>query len=84
MPKLPRQVTNRVISIKANNLTNLDEWTQELLDIIDSYGGSNPFPRFVTTEGYYFYSCTTKIPNQNLEEFDKDIKEFIDNDRPRD
>ena len=77
MPKVPRQVTNRVISIQANNLEKLDEWTQDLLDIIDSYGGSNPFPRFFVSEGYYYYSCTTKVPNQNLEEFDKDVKDFI-------
>ena len=76
MPKLPRQVTNRVISIESNFVEVLDRRTQELLDIIDSYGGSNPFPRFFVTDGYYYYSCTTKIPNQNLEEFDEDIEKW--------
>ena len=82
MVKLTGRPVNRVITICTDNLTDLDKWTSELLDIIDSYGGTNPYPRFIVNgpdqgrvESYY-YSCTTKIPTINVEEFDKEITEF--------
>lgn len=80
MVKLENRPKNRVITISTNNISDLDKWTSELLDIIDSYGGSNPYPRFIVNgigqgEGY-FYSCTTKIPTINIEDFDKEIAEW--------
>ena len=71
---------NRVITISSLTLSELDKWTSELLDIIDAYGGTNPYPRFlVNGQGQgesYFYSCTTKIPRLNIEDFDKEIAEW--------
>jgi len=74
--KVERLVVNRVITIQTNNLPALDTKTSKLLDIIDAYGGTNPFPRFFVTEGYYYYSCTTKIQKKDTEEFDKEVKEL--------
>ena len=80
MVKLTGRPANRVITIRTDNITDLDKWTSELLDIIDSYGGANPYPRFIINgDGVgetYYYSCTTKIPTVNVEEFDKEITEF--------
>ncbi len=79
--KLPRMVVNRVITIHSDSPAKLDRWASELLDIIDSYGGSNPYPRFFV-EGYeghgiqYGYSLTTKITKAAEEEFDKEIEEW--------
>ena len=68
---------NRVITIRTDSTDELDKWTSELLDIIDAYGGTNPYPRLVAEgEGYLVYSCTTKIPRLNIEEFDKEIAEW--------
>ena len=78
MPKVERQYKNRVITVATHNIYDTDEATQELLDIIDTYGGTNPFPRFVVVEGYY-YSCTTKIPLENLRDFDEDIIKWRQN-----
>jgi len=76
-------VVNRVISLHSNSLSEVDKWTSELLDIIDSYGGSNPYPRFFiepdpkdATEIWYGYSLTTKITKAAIEEFDKEIEEW--------
>jgi len=75
-------VVNRVITIHSNNTKDVDKWTSELLDIIDSYGGSNPYPRFFTEdalpdgESWYGYSLTTKITKAAIEEFDKEIEEW--------
>jgi hypothetical protein len=84
--KLPRLVVNRVITLHSKDLSNLDKRTSELLDIIDSYGGSNPYPRFFVEDGYpegdssyetwYGYSLTTKITKAAAEEFDKEIAEW--------
>ena len=72
--KLTGRPVNRVITICTNNTDELDKWTSELLDIIDSYGGSNPYPRLISGhDGTLIYSCTTKIPTINVEEFDKEI-----------
>lgn len=76
MVKLTRNGVNRVITISSNNLNNLDKWTSELLDIIDSYGGTNPYPRFIANNEGYFYSCTTKIATLNIDDFDKEIVEW--------
>ena len=82
MTKVPRLVVNRVITIHSDSPAKLDRWTSELLDIIDSYGGSNPYPRFFTEdalpdgESWYGYSLTTKITKAAIEEFDKDIAEW--------
>ena len=77
MVKLTGRPANRVITICTDNLSDLDKWTSELLDIIDSYGGSNPYPRLVSgQDGLLIYSCTTKIPTVNIEEFDKEITEW--------
>ena len=75
--KLTGRPANRVITIRTDDTGELDKWTSELLDIIDSYGGSNPYPRLVSgQDGLLIYSCTTKIPTVNIEEFDKEITEF--------
>ena len=82
--KLPRMVVNRVITLHSDHLDLLDRWTSELLDIIDSYGGSNPYPRFFVEDSddnndtWYGYSLTTKITKSAEEEFDKEIKEWRD------
>ena len=72
---------NRFITLKADNLTDLDKWGQELADIIDTHRGTNPYPRFFveTYDGLtYFYSFTTKIAKDCIEAFDKEVKEFIE------
>ena len=75
-------VVNRVITIHSDRLELLDKWTSELLDIIDSYGGSNPYPRFFVEdsdekhETCYGYSLTTKITKAAEEEFDKEIEQW--------
>jgi hypothetical protein len=75
--KLENRPKNRVITIRTYNVQELDNWTSELLDIIDAYGGSNPYPRLIADyNGVLIYSCTTKIPTINLEEFDAEIKEW--------
>ncbi len=75
--KLTGRPANRVITIRTDSTDELDKWTSELLDIIDSYGGSNPYPRLVSEgSGYLIYSCTTKIPTINIEEFDKELSEW--------
>ena len=82
MTKVPRLVINRVITIHSDSTAKLDRWTSELLDIIDSYGGSNPYPRFFVEdatehqERWYGYSLTTKITKAAIEEFDKEIEEW--------
>ena len=82
MTKVPRLVVNRVITIHSYSTAKLDRWTSELLDIIDSYGGSNPYPRFFVEdatehqERWYGYSSTTKITKAAIEEFDKDVLEW--------
>ena len=82
MIKLPRMVVNRVITIHSDSTAKLDRWTSELLDIIDSYGGSNPYPRFFVEDSdqrhdvWYGYSLTTKITKAAIEEFDKEIEEW--------
>ena len=77
MVKLTGRPANRVITIRTDKTDELDKWTSELLDIIDSYGGSNPYPRLVSgQEGELIYSCTTKIATINVEEFDKEITEW--------
>ncbi len=78
--KVVRQVTNRVITVSSTNIFDLDLQVQGLLDIIDSYGGANPYPRFfvntlMQTERY-FYSLTTKIPNDSLKDFDNEVIKF--------
>jgi len=84
LTKVPRLVVNRVITVHSERLDQLDKWTSELLDIIDSYGGSNPYPRFFVEdatehqERWYGYSSTTKITKAAIEEFDKEIKEWRD------
>ena len=71
MVKLERSWNNRVITIRTDSTDELDKWTSELLNIIDSYGGTNPYPRLVAEgQGYLVYSCTTKIPNENIASFD--------------
>ena len=85
MIKLPRMVVNRVITLHSEHLDQLDRWTSELLDIIDSYGGSNPYPRFFVENSderhpaWYGYSLTTKITKAAEEEFDKDVLEWRQN-----
>jgi hypothetical protein len=82
--KLPRLIVNRVITVHSERLDQLDKWTSELLDIIDSYGGTNPYPRFFVEdsdtdhETWWGYSLTTKITKAAAEEFDKEIKEWRD------
>lgn len=78
MVKVDRQTTNRVITLSSDSVGTLDDWTSQLLDIIDSYGGSNPYPRFFIFSDRKYYSCTTKIPKESAEEFDKEVKEFIE------
>ena len=68
---------NRVITIRTDSIDDLDRWTSELLDIIDAYGGTNPYPRLVAVDSHtLIYSCTTKIPTLNIEEFDKEVAEW--------
>ena len=84
MTKVPRLVVNRVITVHSERLDQLDKWTSELLDIIDSYGGTNPYPRFFVedpddhNDTWWGYSLTTKITKAAAEEFDKEIKEWRD------
>jgi len=87
--KLPRMVVNRVITFHAERLDQLDKWTSELLDIIDSYGGSNPYPRFFVEDSdeehvtWYGYSLTTKITKAAVEEFDKEVVEWRNHSQPQ-
>lgn len=82
MGKVTRQTVNKVITISSNDLDDLDKKTSELLDIIDSFGGANPYPRFVITQAdvhatsNYYYSLTTKIYKQDVEDFDKEVEEW--------
>ena len=77
MVRLKDRPPNRVITIRTDNTNELDKWTSELLDIIDAYGGTNPYPRLVAgQDGCFIYSCTTKIPTINIEDFDKEITEW--------
>lgn len=59
----------------THNVEQFDKKISELLDIIDAYGGTNPYPRYWTTGlgGSISYSCTTKIAKLNIEEFDKEV-----------
>lgn len=75
--RLTNRPINRVITIRTNDTSVLDRRTQELLDIIDAYGGTNPYPR-LTESGIesLVYSCTTKIAQLNIEDFDKEVQEW--------
>ena len=78
MVKVSRSSINRVITIvmSTDESEEFDRKVSDLLDIIDSYGGSNPYPRYWTTGlgGSVSYSCTTKIGKQDIIEFDQEIK----------
>ncbi len=77
MVRLENRPINRVITIRTDNTGDLDKWTSELLDIIDAYGGSNPYPRLIAgCDGTLIYSCTTKIATINIQDFDKEIEEW--------
>ena len=77
MVKVQNKWINRVITIRIDNTNQLDKWESELLDIIDSFGGTNPYPRLVSGEdGELIAQCTTKIGRENIEEFDKEITEW--------
>ena len=77
MPRVQRNYVNRFITIRSDDLRSLDKDGQEISDIIDSYGGSNPYPRLVADNGILIYSFTTKIPNNNIQEFDKELEESL-------
>ena len=77
MVRLNDRPPNRVITIRTDSTDELDKWTSELLDIIDAYGGTNPYPRLIAGQDHHLiYSCTTKIPRLNIEAFDKEISEW--------
>jgi hypothetical protein len=81
MAKVEPKYQNRVITVVTDSVEKLDKWTSELLDIIDEYGGANPYPRFFVNGDDTFvkyYSCTTKIGIDNIVEFDKDIQKWRD------
>ena len=80
MAKVDRLLVNRVVTLGSYDGIKLDSIISQLLDIIDSYGGTNPYPRFFVTidpdneQGdFKYYSCTTKIGKENIESFDREI-----------
>ena len=81
MSKLQPKYKNRVITLvmSTHESEEFDKKVSEILDIIDEFGGTNPYPRYWTTGlgGSVSYSCTPKIGLENLEEFDREIDKCL-------
>jgi len=78
MTKVERNYFNKVITIKNRDAGILDKYASELLDIIDSYGCRDVYPRFYATgeQGFVYCTLTPKVPKENIAEFNIDISEW--------
>jgi len=78
MTKVDRNYFNKVITIKQRDIGILDEYASELLDIIDSYGCRDVYPRFYVSgeEGFVYCTLTPKVPKENIAEFNKELSEW--------
>jgi len=75
--RLNNRPKNRFITIRTDDTDELDRWGETIADIIDAYGGTNPYPRFVTCpDGSLAYSFTPKIPLENLAEFNEELHKW--------
>ncbi len=79
MTKVERNYFNKVITIRNRNTTVLDNVASKLLDVMNSFGCSDIYPRFYASgeEGYVYCTLTPKVPKENIEAFNKEISEWF-------